>query len=137
MDQTASCSFAFSRALPCSMIGLEKSPSNLSTNKNQNRDQSRLSHLRFSALYLKTWTNRDLVTRVIPRLRQFARFCLEFLFVPCDIFPCSNWTMLELWFCFQGNYLICARTTVFKILPNRRSLRYTLLEGVGINSCPQ
>ena len=137
MDQTTSCSFAFSWALPCSMIGLGKSPANLSTNKNQNRDQSRLSHLRFSALYLKTWTNRDLVTRVFPRSTQFARFCLEFLFVPCDIFPCSNWPMLELWFCFQENYLICARTTVFKILPNRRSLHYTLLEGVGINSCPQ
>ena len=38
----------------------------------------------------KTKTNRDLITRVFPRFRQFTCVFFEFSLAPCDIFLCSD-----------------------------------------------
>ena len=41
----------------------------------------------------KTKTNRDLVTRVFPRLRPVTYVYFEFSLAPSDIFLCSDWPL--------------------------------------------
>ena len=41
----------------------------------------------------KTKTNRDLVTRVFPRLRPVTCVYFDFSLAPSDIFVCSNWPL--------------------------------------------
>ena len=41
----------------------------------------------------KTKTNRDLVTGVFPRLREFTCVYFEFSLVRCDIYLCSDWPL--------------------------------------------
>ena len=48
----------------------------------------------------KTKTNRDLVTRVFPRLRPVTCVYFDFSLAPSDIFVCSNWPLWLLWFWF-------------------------------------
>ena len=48
----------------------------------------------------KTKTNRDLVTRVFPRLRPVTCVYFDFSLAPSDIFVCSNWPLGLLWFWF-------------------------------------
>ena len=48
----------------------------------------------------KTKTNRDLVTRVFPRLRPVTCVYFDFSLAPSDIFVCSNWPLWFLWFWF-------------------------------------
>ena len=69
-------------ALLCSVSGLENS-------------RHLLSHIRY-----KTKTNRDLVTRVFPRLRPVTCVYFDFSLAPSDIFVCSNWPLWFLWFWF-------------------------------------
>ena len=48
----------------------------------------------------KTKTNRDLVTRVFPRLRLVTCVYFDFSLAPSDILVCSNWPLWLLWFWF-------------------------------------
>ena len=49
----------------------------------------------------KTKTNRDLVTRVFPRLAPVTCICFEFLLVHCFVYVCCDWPLYKLlWFCF-------------------------------------
>ena len=48
----------------------------------------------------KSKTNRDLVTRVFPRLRPVTCIYFVFSLAPSEIFLCSDWPLGLLWFWF-------------------------------------
>ena len=78
----------FGFALLRSVIGLE-TRATLSTNQ------------------IKTKTNRELVTRVFPRLRPVTCIHFEFSLAPCDIYLCSDW---PLWLLGFGSTTLSRKT---------------------------
>ena len=48
----------------------------------------------------KAKTNRELVTRIFPRLKTFTCIYCEFSLAPCEIFLCSDWPLWLPWFWF-------------------------------------
>ena len=63
----------------------------------------------------KTKTNRDLVTRVFPRLRPVTCVYFDFSLAPSDIFVCSNWPLRLLWFWFYDTQAKSALTNDFEV----------------------
>ena len=85
----------------------------------------------------KTKTNRDLVTRVFPRLRQFTCIYFEFSLAPCDIYLCSDWPLwlLVLWFLFYDTQsksalkLLLVQKPRSKVKPRRKFVYRSIHSG--------
>ena len=56
----------------------------------------------------KTKTNRDLVTRVFPRLTPFTCICFELWLAPWNISLCFDWRLWLLWFWFYDTLSMAA-----------------------------